>query len=130
VVFDRESVWIGSFNLDPRSWTINTEIGVMIDSPEIAGQVAESMDEGVSAGSAYHVTLDERGKLLWTAEKDGKVASTTPIRGRLSGNGSSSASCACYRSRARSSLRSIAPPGPSFGRDWTVFVSSGGVDRI
>jgi cardiolipin synthase C len=74
VVFDRESVWIGSFNLDPRSWTINTEIGVMIDSPEIAGQVAESMDEGVSAGSAYHVTLDDRGKLLWTAEKDGQVA--------------------------------------------------------
>ena len=64
VVFDRESVWIGSFHLDPRSWTINTEIGVMIESPEIAGQVAESMDEGVSAGSAYHVTLDERGKLL------------------------------------------------------------------
>ena len=74
VVFDRESVWIGSFNLDPRSWKINTEIGVMIDSPEIARQVAEYIDEGVSAGSAYHVTLDERGKLLWTAEKDGKVA--------------------------------------------------------
>ena len=36
LVFDRKSVFIGSFNLDPRSTALNTEIGVMIDSPEIA----------------------------------------------------------------------------------------------
>jgi putative cardiolipin synthase len=31
MVFDRQSVWIGSFNLDPRSIGLNTEVGVMID---------------------------------------------------------------------------------------------------
>ena len=51
LVFDRKSVFIGSFNLDPRSTALNTEIGVMIDSPEIAGQVGELMDEGVAPGS-------------------------------------------------------------------------------
>ena len=59
VVFDRESVWIGSFNLDPRSWKINTEIGVMIDSPEIARQVAE-----------YHA---DPGTTLWQRFKLGFV---------------------------------------------------------
>jgi hypothetical protein len=47
-VFDPESVFPGSFDLDPRSAAINTEIGVMIDSPEIAGQVGELMDEGLA----------------------------------------------------------------------------------
>jgi cardiolipin synthase C len=41
-------VFTGSFDLDPRSAAINTEIGVMIDSPEIAGQVGELMDEGLA----------------------------------------------------------------------------------
>ena len=71
VVFDRKSVFIGSFNLDPRSTALNTEIGVMIDSPEIAGQVGELMDEGVSPGSAFHVTLDKNDNLVWTAEVNG-----------------------------------------------------------
>jgi putative cardiolipin synthase len=68
VVFDRESAFIGSFNLDPRSATINTEIGVVIDSPEIARQLAAFMDEGVAPGSAFRVTHDAHGDLVWTAE--------------------------------------------------------------
>jgi putative cardiolipin synthase len=72
VVFDRQSVWIGSFNLDPRSIGINTEIGLMIDSPELATQVADFMEGGVAPGSAYHVTLDEKGDLLWTTDIDGR----------------------------------------------------------
>ncbi|HWT81686.1 MAG TPA: phospholipase D-like domain-containing protein, partial [Candidatus Methylomirabilis sp.] len=72
IVFDRKSVFIGSFNLDPRSSTLNTEIGVMIDSPEIASQAAKIMDEGVLPGSAYHVTLDSDGRLVWTDETNGE----------------------------------------------------------
>jgi len=72
LVFDRKSVWIGSFNLDPRSMALNTEIGVMIDSPEIASQVAKIMDEGVTPGSAYHVTLAKDDRLVWTAENNGE----------------------------------------------------------
>ena len=72
MVFDRKSVFIGSFNLDPRSSTLNTEVGVMIDSPEIAGQVAKIMDEAVLPGSAYHVTLDKDDRLVWTAENNGE----------------------------------------------------------
>ena len=44
----------------------------MIDSPEIASQVAKIMDEGVSPGSAYHVTLDKDDRLVWTAETNGE----------------------------------------------------------
>jgi len=44
----------------------------MIDSPEIAGQAAKIMDEGVSPGSAYHVMLDNDDRLVWTAENNGE----------------------------------------------------------
>lgn len=73
VIFDRRSVFIGSFNLDPRSTLINTEIGVMIDSPEIARQVADFMDDGVAPGSAFRVTLDRNGDLVWSARTDGAL---------------------------------------------------------
>ena len=72
IVFDRKSVFIGSFNFDPRSSTLNTEVGVMSDSIDIANQAAKIMDEGVAPGSAYQVKLDEDDRLVWTAENDGE----------------------------------------------------------
>nr|WP_298689834.1 phospholipase D family protein [uncultured Dongia sp.] len=70
MVFDRETTFIGSFNLDPRSRAINTEIGIMIDSPILAGRLAAFMDDGVLPGSAYHLTLDQNDELQWTAVTD------------------------------------------------------------
>jgi len=72
IVLDRTSTFVGSFNLDPRSANINTEIGLIVDSPELAAQVAGYMDEGVAPDNAYHVTIDEHGKLQWKTEVDGK----------------------------------------------------------
>jgi putative cardiolipin synthase len=68
VVFDRESVFIGSFNLDPRSASINTEAGLYVESPELAEQVAAFMDEGVQPQNSYRVQLDADGNLEWITE--------------------------------------------------------------
>ena len=71
IVFDRESVFIGSFNLDQRSAAINTEAGLYVESPELAQQVIEYMDEGVKPENSYRVLLDESGDLYWVTEIDG-----------------------------------------------------------
>jgi putative cardiolipin synthase len=71
LVIDRSSTFIGSFNLDPRSANINTEVGLLIDSPAFAAEAAEYLDEGVRPDNAYHVTLDDDGDLRWTAQVDG-----------------------------------------------------------
>jgi len=71
IVFDRESVFIGSFNLDPRSANINTEAGLYVESPELAAQVIEYMDEGIRPENSYRVLLDENGDLHWVTEVDG-----------------------------------------------------------
>jgi putative cardiolipin synthase len=66
MVFDRERVFIGSLNLDPRSTDINTEIGLLVESRELAEQVIAFMDAGISPDNAYRVELNEKGKLRWT----------------------------------------------------------------
>jgi len=70
VIIDRESVYVGSLNLDPRSIDINSEMGAIIRSPELAGELAEDV-EAVLPGMAYRVDLDEKGKLKWSAIIDG-----------------------------------------------------------
>jgi cardiolipin synthase C len=74
LIFDRKSVFIGSPNLDPRSRALNTEIGVLIDSPEVGRQMAQFVEEGMAPGSAYRLTLDPDGDLIWSAETEGKQA--------------------------------------------------------
>jgi putative cardiolipin synthase len=77
VVFDRKMVFIGSFNLDPRSIEINTEIGLLIDSPELAKRVIEFMDTGIDPGNSYHLELEksgarDRGKITWVSRENAK----------------------------------------------------------
>jgi cardiolipin synthase C len=71
IVVDRSSTFVGSFNLDPRSGNLNTEVGLLVDSPELAGQVAAFMDEGIQPDNAYRVTLNDEGELRWATVVDG-----------------------------------------------------------
>jgi putative cardiolipin synthase len=66
LVWDRDTLFIGSLNLDPRSTDINTELGLLVESEELAQQVADYMDQGASLNNAYRVQLDAKGDLVWT----------------------------------------------------------------
>ncbi len=72
MVVDRRYVVVGSYNLDPRSADINTELALLVDSPAFAAMVAEFFDDGVRPENSYRVTL-ERGRLRWTASDDGTI---------------------------------------------------------
>lgn len=69
-VVDRQRLFVGSFNMDPRSAYINTELGVIIDSPELASDVVERVRQALPV-FAYEVTLNDNNKLRWLGEKDG-----------------------------------------------------------
>ena len=75
-VFDRQSVFIGSVNLDPRSLEQNTEDGVLVQSPELADEVARLFARWADPDRAYEVRLT-RGtggqRLEWTASRDGQA---------------------------------------------------------
>ena len=74
-VLDRKDVFIGSFNLDARSSAINTEACLYVESPALAEQVIEFMNEGVDPDVSFRLELDTAGKLYWVADDEG-----TPLR--------------------------------------------------
>lgn len=65
MVFDHEDVFIGTMNLDPRSVLLNTEIGLLIHSPELADQVEEAFYRDMSPENSWRVKIDESGILYW-----------------------------------------------------------------
>jgi len=56
-VFDRQSVLVGSMNYDPRSMYLNAEIGLLIDSPELAQELARRFEAMAQPANAYQVVL-------------------------------------------------------------------------
>ena len=71
LVDDRE-VFIGSFNFDPRSGNLNTELGVIIRDPELATLYAVRIDEALRE-QTFELFLNEDGKLRWRGREDGEA---------------------------------------------------------
>jgi putative cardiolipin synthase len=65
---DRKRAFVGSFNLDPRSVNLNTEMGVVIESPQLAGAISSALDRQLPV-AAYEVTLAEDGRGLQWIER-------------------------------------------------------------
>ena len=61
---DRQRAYVGSFNIDPRSIRYNTEMGLVIESPALAGMISESLDRWLPA-NAYELRLGEGQRLEW-----------------------------------------------------------------
>ena len=66
VVFDRDTVFIGSLNFGPRSEAINTETGLVIRSPDLAEDILEVVDTPKDT-VFWRVRLDADGGLVWEA---------------------------------------------------------------
>ena len=71
VVIDKKRLFIGSMNLDPRSATINTELGAFIDSPPLARELLRIIDID-RLQSAYRVRLNPSGSGLQWLSNDGE----------------------------------------------------------
>jgi phosphatidylserine/phosphatidylglycerophosphate/cardiolipin synthase-like enzyme len=71
-VLDRQTVFVGSFNFDPRSMRLDTQNGIVIRSPKLANQAAWMFAEGVSPTRTYRVTLLGGDDLVWVSEENGK----------------------------------------------------------
>lgn len=68
---DDEHVFIGSYNVDPRSANINTEMGVIINDPKLAEQLHTTIDDNL-LNQAYQVKLSQTGQLEWHTIESGQ----------------------------------------------------------
>lgn len=80
-VIDSQWAVIGSFNFDPRSAYLNTEIGLFIESPDLARQLQRMFEDSALPDTSYKLGLAPGGKLVWaTREKNGEVRYVTEPR--------------------------------------------------
>ena len=71
-VIDRRWLFVGSMNLDPRSATLNTELGAVIDSPQLAREMIRIIDID-RLQSAYRLRLLDNGLCCqWLGYEDEK----------------------------------------------------------
>jgi cardiolipin synthase C len=67
---DGSMIFIGSMNLDPRSDSVNTELGIIVRSPELAREVTQVIDNA-KRRSAYRLKLSADGRSLeWMTTGD------------------------------------------------------------
>jgi putative cardiolipin synthase len=81
-VFDRRSLFIGSMNFDQRSQRLNTEIGLIIDSPELAQQTALRFETMIKPVNSYVLALRPPSvgappRLVWDTQEDGNAVEYT-----------------------------------------------------
>jgi putative cardiolipin synthase len=68
---DQKRVFVGSFNFDPRSANLNTELGFVIESGTMANDIEREFDLSIPLNS-YEVRLSETGDLYWLEYRDGQ----------------------------------------------------------
>jgi putative cardiolipin synthase len=77
VVFDRRKFFVGTFNLDPRSAELNTEIGLLVDSPALAREICAFIEQGMHPQQSWQVVLCSpatsqlrcrQGQLVWLSD--------------------------------------------------------------
>jgi cardiolipin synthase C len=75
-VVDSKRVFIGSFNLDPRSLYLNCEMGLMIDSERLGDEITRQIDN-LTLTRSYQPFLERGNRLSWR-NPEGKVSRTEP----------------------------------------------------
>lgn len=65
IIFDDDSAFVGSFNMDPRSAFWNTEIGVLMDSPVLAAQLNQLAEQAMAPDISYRLQLSEKKRIQW-----------------------------------------------------------------
>jgi putative cardiolipin synthase len=65
LVLDRQKLFVGTSNADPRSMLLNTEISLMIDSPELAEAVISVFSSDFQPQNSWRVMLDDKGDMSW-----------------------------------------------------------------
>ena len=69
-IVDRRRLFIGSFNWNQRSMNVDTEMGVIIESPQLATSFAERLD-AIDPERVYEVVLNDNKRLRWRGVEQG-----------------------------------------------------------
>ena len=95
IVIDKKAGFVGSFNFDPRSTWLNTEMGVFFEQPELAMALRDMYESKREPGRSHALYLEDdqirwrdsrtNPDTIWTTDPDSHwwVRSTVFILGLL-----------------------------------------------
>jgi len=70
LIFDDDTVFVGSANLDPRSLRINTEMGLLIESPALNSELRDFLKPDFSPRNAWRLQLDGDSRMTWVSDDE------------------------------------------------------------
>jgi len=70
LILDDDTAFVGSANLDPRSLRINTEMGLLIDSPSLNQALRRSLEPDFSPRNAWHLRRNDEGRMTWISDDE------------------------------------------------------------
>ena len=81
MVVDGETVYIGTFNFDPRSQNLNTEVGVIVRDTALASQVQNAIETDMHPENSWNAAEDKPDQFATSAKRKRVVFyQLTPIK--------------------------------------------------
>ena len=81
MVVDNKTVYIGTFNFDPRSENLNTEVGIIVESTILANQVQSAIETDMQPENSWNAATDKPDQYATSAKrKRVLVYQLTPIK--------------------------------------------------
>lgn len=65
IIYDSNSVYVGTLNIDPRSSKLNTEIGLLVQSSQLARSILDAFNADLAEGEFWRLSLNPNGKITW-----------------------------------------------------------------
>ena len=75
-VFDRQTIYVGSCNLNLRSAYLNTEVGMFVDSPVLAETLIQQIELNLKRENSWQPVIRD-DQILWLTETNGKEETFT-----------------------------------------------------
>lgn len=79
IVSDRRFSFIGSLNFDPRALEINSENGLLIDSTELAAELADFLEQMMEPHNSWSLVMDKGDRIQW--QSSDRTIDAQPARG-------------------------------------------------
>ena len=81
MVVDNKTVYIGTFNFDPRSQNLNTEVGVIVQNEDLAAKVQDAIETDMRPENSWNAATDKPDQYATSAKRRRVlVYQLTPIK--------------------------------------------------
>jgi len=81
IVADRQRSFIGSLNFDPRAIVINSENGLLINSADLARELAGFIEQLMEPENSWRLTIGKGNRIYWQSAE--RTIDVQPARGVL-----------------------------------------------